>query len=115
MINITLVFPFTIAGKQRTNVIQAEIERNLAIVSFALPYNYDIQLVSAELISKKKYKESWVYVFEFDELDKGIEFVENPIVYVQYKVRVLDSTKAEKEIKKMMEACHMENKKIKRM
>lgn len=82
MAKLLLVFDFSIKQERRTNFIETPIERQQAIVSFALPYELDLCVHDATHISTKKTDGGFIYLFEFETLNGAIDFTESPSVRV---------------------------------
>ncbi|KAI5148382.1 hypothetical protein ENBRE01_0288 [Enteropsectra breve] len=99
--SILMKFPFTIDGKERTSIIETEIEREMACISFALPFDLELSIPMAKLMLKKKTHGS-LYVFEFVSLDEALEWVENPELNVEYGLRNGNALRIEHEMNEFM-------------
>lgn len=111
---LKLKFPFMISDKSRKSIIDLPIERKLAYVSFALPYDIFIHIYDAEL-KKKEYKGVVVlYVFEFSSLDAAINWMESPEVDIEYGSRNGNAKEIEDEVNNFMNIYEANEKKMKR-
>ncbi len=113
MTNIKFLFPFKFDTQERISYIKTEIERKLAIISFGIHYNLNLTIESAILIKKTCYNNIYIYVFEFESLDCALEFMEDPIINVNFNIRSLDHVKLKDEIENSLSRFEY-NRKVKR-
>lgn len=67
-------FPFKIDDEISTTNIKTYIERKENIISFSLEYKMNLKIENSTCISIQKYNESYIYIFEFSDINNAIEF-----------------------------------------
>lgn len=100
--SIVLKFPFTIDGADRASHFETTIERIQNHISFALPFDLDLQIDNA-VLQNKEFDKGWVvYVFEFTDLDSAIEWVAERHAAVELKPKNGDLHKIQKKMDDFM-------------
>lgn len=99
---VVLKFPFTIDGADRISHFETSIERVQSHISFALPFDLDLHVSNATLLSKEFDKGWTVYVFEFADLDSAIEWTVEREVEVEPRPKNGDLHRIQKEMDDFM-------------
>ncbi|KAI5176147.1 hypothetical protein PAEPH01_2246 [Pancytospora epiphaga] len=110
MTQLKLVFPFSVEGMSSEALIDVPLERNLSLISFALQYDLSLTIQNAELIKKSYKAANTIYVFEFENLDQALEWMENPSAYVVYGSRNCNVEVLEKEMNEYMQTYETKEK-----
>ncbi|KAM0679585.1 hypothetical protein GINT2_002214 [Glugoides intestinalis] len=108
-----LIFPFSIAGKQRISTVETSAERAESTISFALPFNLAITIPAARLISRSLVKGNFLFVFEFNSLDEAIGWMEKKQGYVEQVSTKGNSASIQAEINEVMAAYEQKEKRKK--
>lgn len=80
---IRLKFPFTVGGRERVADVDVAAERTLALVSFALPFKIKLRIRSAEHVSMKRHGDKFLYVFEFEDVESAMGWMEKKTADVE--------------------------------
>lgn len=101
--NIKLIFSFTVDGEERISDIEANIEHSQGIVCFSLPFNLDLSIPEAILVSKEPKESSFVYAFEFSSYNEALDWLEHKKIHVEQKSKTGDVYILQKEMDAFME------------
>ncbi|ELA41079.1 uncharacterized protein VICG_01872 [Vittaforma corneae ATCC 50505] len=108
---LNLKFPFTVGGAERISKIQIKTERSMAVVSFSLPFNIQMNIQNAQQVSLEKRGDKFIYVFEFESVDDAVEWVGSKNATVQQKSRSDDVKALQREMNEFMIAYESKEKK----
>ena len=100
---LTLKFPFSIDNQERETLIETVIERTQSVISFCLPYSYEITITNANFLKKLNNENSYIYVFEFFELEDAKNWILEPVAFVEFPNRNGNVKELEQEMNEFME------------
>lgn len=111
-VSLTITFPFSVKESPRQSVLSVPVERKMAVLSFALPYDIDIAIPNGSLKAKEPAENSVVYVFEMDGIAAALDWLDAPACSVQ--PRSSDWTRLEQEVDDFMAAYEAREKRAKK-
>ncbi|KAK6090527.1 hypothetical protein P3W45_000624 [Vairimorpha bombi] len=91
-------FPFTIDNKPSSIEVKTHIERKENIISFSLEYKIAVRIEKSTCLSVQKHNDSFVYVFEFKDINDAMDFENTKECFVDNSTTFSDPLEIENEI-----------------
>lgn len=107
---IKLRFPFSIGNKEIESAVETQIERKNSFISFSIPFKLELTIPRAINRTEK----NSVYVFEFEELDDCLEWMNDKEVFVEQRRMNEDVHLLQKEMDEFMMSYEEREKKKKK-
>ena len=100
---LNLIFSFSIDGEERVSPIEINLEHSQGIICFSLPFNLNLSIPEAILLSKEPKESNFIYAFEFNSLNDALDWMKYKKIHVEQKSKTGDVYSLQKEMNVFME------------